>query len=115
MLSFLNIDLGKVTAEFYTSVAPVVVQTLLDRADFKQKDPIQTGELDNMVSASYYDKNIGYRMAGFFVVPMSGNHIFTVACDDKCNVYFNHGPKVNRTNYKIIEVKSWTSRFMFDK
>ena len=82
MLSFLNIDLGKVTAEFYTSVAPVVVQTLLDRADFKQKDPIQTGKLDNMVSASYYDKNIGYRMAGFFIAPMSGNHIFTVPCDD---------------------------------
>ena len=115
MFSFLNTDLGKVRAEFYSSVTPVVVQTLLDRADFKQKDSIQTGVLDNMVSAMYYYKNIGYRMTGFFVAPMSGNHIFTVSCDDKCNVYFNHGPNVNRTNYKIIEVTSWTSRFTFDK
>ena len=115
MLSFLNIDLGKVTAEFYTSVAPVVVQTLLDRADFKQKDPIQTGELDNMVSASYYDKNIGYRMAGFFVAPMSGNNIFTVACGENCKVYFNHGPNVNHTNSKIIEFKKITCRFKFDQ
>ena len=92
-----------------------VVQSLLDRTYFKQKDPIQTGTLDNMLSAKNLDDNFGYRLAAYFIAPMSGNHIFTVSCDEKCNVYFKHGPTIDRTKYKIIELTSWTSRFQFDK
>ena len=56
-------------------------------------------------------------MAGFFVALMSGNNIFTVACGENCKVYFNHGPNINHTNSKIIELKklhadsSLTSKF----
>ena len=110
-----NADPGKVTAEYYGEMTSFVVQSLLDRTDFKQKNPTQTGTLDNMVSAKNVDNNFGYRLAAYFVAPMSGNHIFTVSCDAKCNVYFKHGPNIDRTNYKIIELTSWTSRFQFDK
>ena len=92
-----------------------VAQSVLNRTDFKQKDPTQTGTLDNMVSAKNVDDNFGYRLAACFIAPMSGNHIFTVSCDAKCNVYFKHGPTIDFTNYKIIELTSWTSRFQFDK
>ena len=92
-----------------------VVRSLLDRTDFKQKDPTQTGTLDNVLSAKNVDDNFGYRLAAYFIAPMSGTHIFTVSCDAKCNVYFKHGPTIDRTNYKIIELTSWTSRFQFDK
>ena len=59
---------------------------MLDGTYFEQENPTKTGALDNMVSANYVGLpyNVAYRMAGFFVAPMSGNHIFTVACDDKC-------------------------------
>ena len=87
----------------------------LEGTDLELKDPTQTGSLDNMVSANYgyFYGDFAYRMTGFFVAPMSGNHTFTVACHNWCKVYFNHGPNVNRTNYETIEVTSWTSRFMF--
>ena len=91
------------------------VQSLFDRADFKQKQPTQTGTLYNMVFGKDMDNNYGYRLAAYFVAPMSGNHIFTVPCNAKCNVYFKHGPNIDRTNYKIIELTSWTSRFLFDQ
>ena len=91
------------------------VQSLLDRADSKKQVPTKTGALDNMVSAKNLDENFGYKLAAYFVAPMTGNYTFTVSCDNKCNVYFKHGPKVNRTNYKIIELKSWTFRFKFDQ
>ena len=93
------------------------MQILLDGTYFEQKDPTKTGALDNMVSANYVDfgYNIAYRMAAFFVAPMSGNHIFTVACNDMCTIYFNHGPDISRTNYKITELKNATSRLKFDQ
>ena len=92
-----------------------VVQSLLNRTDFKQKDPTQAGTLDNMLSAKNVDDNFGYRLGAYFIAPMSGNHIFTVSCDAKCNVYFKNGPTIDRTKYKIIELTYWTSRFQFDK
>ena len=54
---------------------------MLDGTYFEQENPTETGALDNMVSANYVGLpyNVAYRMAGFFVAPMSGNHIFTVA------------------------------------
>ena len=91
------------------------VQGLLDRADFKQKEPTKTGILDNMVSGKNVSSTNGYRLAAYFVAPMSGNHIFTVSCNAACNVYFKHGPNIDRTNYKIMELMSSTSRFQFDK
>ena len=54
-------------------------------------------------------------MVGFFVAPMSGNHIFTVACNDMCTVYLNHGSDISRTDYKIIELKNATSRLKLDQ
>ena len=110
-----NIDLGKVNAEFYSRVTPADVQSLLNRVDFKENKPTQNGTLDNMVSANDIDNNFGYSLAAYFIAPMSGYHIFTVSCDATCTVYFNHAPNTNRTNYRIIELKSWTSRFEFDK
>ena len=92
-----------------------VVQSLLDRTDFKQKNPTQTGRLDNMVVAKNVNDNFGCRLAACFVAPMIGNHIFTVPCNAKCNVYFKHGPNIDYTKYKIIELTSWTSRFQFEK
>ena len=68
-----------------------------------------------MISAKNVDDNFAYRLAEYFVAPMSGYHIFTVSCYAKCNIYFKHGPNIDRTNYKIIELTSWTSRFQFDK
>ena len=90
---------------------------LSEGTNFELKDPTQTGALDNMVSASYNGslENIAYRMTGFFVAPMSGNHIFTVACYFWCRVYFNHGPNVNRTNHKIIELNKYTHRLRFNQ
>ena len=84
-----------------------VVPSLLDGTDFKQRDPTRTGSLDNMVSAGFVDDNFGYRLATYFMSPMSGNHIFTVSCDARCNVYFKHGPTTDRKTYKIIELTSW--------
>ena len=72
-------------------------------------------KLYNMVFGKDMDKNFGYRLAAYFVAPMSGNHIFTVSCNAKCNLYFKHGPNIDRTNYEVIELTSWTSRFLFDK
>ena len=77
--------------------------------------PTETGALDHMVSAKDLDDEFGYKVAADFVAPMTGSYIFTASCDNKCNVYFKHGPKVNRTNHKIIELTSWTRRFEFDK
>ena len=90
---------------------------MLDGTYFEQENPTETGALDNMVSANYVGLpyNVAYRMARFFVAPMSGNHIFTVACDDKCTVYFNHGPSITRTNYKIIELNRYTTRLRFNR
>ena len=104
-------------AELYSDITSVEVQTLLNGTYFQQKDPSETGALDNMVSANYVDfgYNIAYRMAGFFVAAMSGNHIFVASCDDMCTVYFNHSPEISRTNYKIIEVKNATYRLKFDQ
>lgn len=104
-------------AELYTNITSVEIQTLLDGTYFEQKEPSETGVLDNMVSGNYVDSgyNIAYRMAGFFVAVMSGNHIFAASCDDMCAVYFNHSPKINRTNYKIIELKNATYRLNFDQ
>ena len=72
-------------------------------------------KLYNMVFGKDMDKNFGYRLAAYFVAPMSGNHSFTVSCNAKCNLYFKHGPNIDRTNYEVIELTSWTSRFLFDK
>ena len=110
-----NVDLGNVTAEYYSKIPSFDVQSLLDRTDSKQQLPTKTGALDNMVSARNLDDNFGYKLAAYFIAPMTGNYIFTVSCDNKCNVYFKHGPNVNRANHKIIELTSWTPRFKFDK
>ena len=74
---------------------------LLAGTDLELKDPTQTGTLDNMVSGNNRDIYGVYRMAAFFVARMSGNHIFTAACDYSCKVYFNHGPNISRKNCKI--------------
>ena len=87
LFSFI-VDPGNVTAEYYSNIASLDVQSLLDRADFKQQVPTKTGALDNMVSARNLDNKFGYKLAAYFVAPMTGNYIFTVSCDDKCNVYF---------------------------
>ena len=110
-----NVGPGKVTAEYYSNITSFDVQSLLDRADFKQQVPTETGSLDNMVSARNLDDKFGYKLAAYFVAPMTGIYIFTASCDDKCNVYLKHGPNVNRANHKIIELTSWTPRFKFDK
>ena len=115
IIFFLNIESGKVSAEYYGNIAFMKVEDLRDRADFELKDPTQIGVLDNMVSAIYNVLRYGYRMAGFFVAPMSGNNIFTVACGENCKVYFSHGPNINHTNSKIIELKKITCRFKFDQ
>ena len=91
------------------------VQSLLDRADLKKKKPTKTGILDNMVSGKNVNNSNGYRLASYFVAPMTGNHAFAVSCNRTCNVYFRHGPNIDRKNHKIIELKSPTSRFQFDK
>lgn len=110
----MNTDPGKVTAEVYITSSSVEIETLLDMVAFKRNNANQKGKLDNMASAVYALRNIGYRMEAYFVAPMSGNHVFTVSCKSKCNVYFNHGPSLNRTDYRIIEMSSATSRFKFD-
>ena len=117
MLFFRNTELGKVAVEFYGKSSDAEMQMLLEGTDFELKDPTQTGALDNMVSAHYLDfyGNFIYRMAGFFVAPISGNHIFTVACHYWCRVYFDHGPNVNRTSHKIIELNKYTHRLRFNQ
>ena len=64
---------------------------------------MQTGALDNMVSAKDLDDKFVYKLAAYFVAPMTGSYIFTASCDNKCNVYFKHGPNVKRTNHKITK------------
>ena len=91
------------------------MQSLLDGAEIEQQMPTKTGALDNMVSASNLDDYFGYKLAAYFVAPITGNYIFTVSYDNMCSVYFNHGPKVNRINHKIIKLTSHTPRFTFNK
>ena len=112
---FFIVDPGKVTAEYYNNLTLFDVQTLLDRPDFKQQMPTETGGPDNMVSVSNLDDNSSYKLAAYFVTPITGNYTFAVSCDNKCNVYFNHGPNVNRTNHKIIKLASHTTRFTFNE
>ena len=115
MFFFRIAEPGKVAAEFYGNNSNAELQMLLAGTDLELKDPTQTGTLDNMVSGNNPDIYGVYRMAAFFVAPMSGNHIFTAACDYSCKVYFNHGPNISRKNYKIIELNRYTNRLWFNQ
>ena len=101
--SSVNVDPGKVAAEYYSNITPSDVQEVLDNADSKQQMPTETGALDNILSAKDLDDKFGYKLAAYFVALMTGSYIFTASCDNKCNVYFKHGPNVNRTNHKITK------------
>ena len=49
IIFFLNIESGKVSAEYYGNIAFMAVEDLCDRADLELKDPTQIGVLDNRV------------------------------------------------------------------